>query len=74
VEQSEMHTPETVGGPCKRCGLSYSLKTAYVDCFADGDTFQSWAARQSQETLAMSSHPGSRAARESASSASKTGT
>lgn len=38
-----------IGGPCSRCGLAYSPKTAYVPCFDEGDTFETWRARQSAE-------------------------
>lgn len=44
------------GHPCKRCGLVYSSKTAYVPCFVEGDTLETWLARHS-ETLAAIGHP-----------------
>jgi hypothetical protein len=40
--------PGGVGGPCKRCGLVYSIKTAYTPCFEEGDTFEIWQARQNE--------------------------
>ena len=43
------HDTVATGGPCKRCGLSYSQKTAYVPCFEEGDTWESWKARQPEE-------------------------
>jgi hypothetical protein len=40
--------PGGVGGPCARCGLVYSIKTAYTPCFKEGDTFETWQARQNE--------------------------
>lgn len=34
---------------CKRCGLRYSPETAYVSCFEEGDTHETWLARQHPE-------------------------
>jgi len=38
-----------IGRRCRRCGLSYSPKTAYVRCFEEGDTRKTWLARQHPE-------------------------
>lgn len=46
--QQLQHNPSHTGGPCQRCGLSYSIKTAYVSCFEEGDTFETWRARQNE--------------------------
>jgi len=43
------HDSASIGAPCGRCGLVYSPKTAYVPCFEEGDTFESWRARQPEE-------------------------
>lgn len=40
------HITPSVGDACARCGLVYSSKTAYVPCFEEGDTFETWKARQ----------------------------
>ena len=40
--------PGGVGGPCRRCGLVYSVKTAYTPCFEEGDTLETWQARQNE--------------------------
>jgi hypothetical protein len=40
------------GQPCVRCGLRYSIKTAYVACFEEGDTLETWLDRQHDEVLA----------------------
>jgi hypothetical protein len=42
------HCPHPEGGPCCRCGLRYSLKTSYIPCFEEGDTFETWKARQNE--------------------------
>jgi len=44
-----VHDTVVTGGPCRRCGLSYSTKTAYVPCFEEGDTWETWKARQPEE-------------------------
>jgi len=36
------------GGPCRRCGLSYSPRTAYIPCFLEGDTLATWLARNAE--------------------------
>lgn len=34
------------GQPCKRCGLRHTgHKTAYIPCFEEGDTYETWYAR-----------------------------
>lgn len=30
---------------CKRCGVKYSSKTAYLPCFEEGDDLKTWVAR-----------------------------
>lgn len=47
--QQLRHDPAVVGGPCRRCGLVYSPKTAYTPCFEEGDTLETWKARQPME-------------------------
>jgi hypothetical protein len=47
------HSPTTPGGPCRRCGLIYSIKTAYTTCFEEGDTLETWRARQNKAVLDM---------------------
>lgn len=47
------HNPIYVGGPCRHCGLSYAIKTAYTPCLEDGETLESWRARQSEAVLAL---------------------
>lgn len=44
-----IHLPKYPGGPCSRCGLRYSAKTAYVGCFLPGDTFEDWFKRLPQD-------------------------
>lgn len=51
------HAPKFEGGPCRRCGISYSWKTAYVPCFSSDDTFETWASRQNKEVLALAQNP-----------------
>jgi hypothetical protein len=46
MSQPLQHSPIYPGGPCRRCGLSYSVKTAYVPCFEPGDTIETWRVRQ----------------------------
>lgn len=36
------------GQPCRRCGMSYSPKTAYIPCFVEGDTLATWLARHAE--------------------------
>ena len=43
------HDTPSLGAPCSRCGLVYSQKTAYVPCFEEGDTFETWKAKQPEE-------------------------
>lgn len=43
--QLQHETGLNVGGPCTRCGLVYSRKTAYTPCFVEGDTLDTWRAR-----------------------------
>ena len=43
------HDPVPLGGPCRRCGLKYTVKTAYVPCFVEGDTHGTWLARLNEE-------------------------
>lgn len=40
------HQINAPGAPCNRCGLVYSHETAYIACFEEGDTFDTWLARQ----------------------------
>jgi hypothetical protein len=47
------HSPIHAGGPCKHCGLTYSSKTAYVPCLEDGETLETWRARQNEAVLAL---------------------
>jgi hypothetical protein len=42
------HTPTTAGSPCTRCRLVYSWKTSSIPCFVEGDTFETWRARQNE--------------------------
>jgi hypothetical protein len=44
---------DTLGGLCRRCGLSYSPKTAYVPCFVESDTRETWLARLPDELRAI---------------------
>jgi hypothetical protein len=37
--------PGGIGGTCRRCGLVSSAKTAYIPCFEEGDTLESWQKR-----------------------------
>lgn len=43
------HDPTRLGGPCRRCSLKYTAKTAYIPCFEEGDTFGTWLARLNEE-------------------------
>lgn len=36
------------GEPCRRCGMSYSPRTAYIPCFVEGDTLATWLARNAE--------------------------
>lgn len=36
------------GQPCRRCGMSYSPRTAYIPCFVEGDTLATWLARNAE--------------------------
>jgi len=47
------HLPFEAGGPCRRCGIRYSMKTSYVPCFEEGDTFETWAIRQNEAVRAL---------------------
>jgi len=57
-EQLQHHSIN--GGSCSRCGLRYSVKTSYVACFEEGDTFETWFERQCEEVKEMI-RPGSAA-------------
>lgn len=43
------HKQTVVGEPCRRCGIPCSKKTIDVPCFEEGDTFETWKARQPAE-------------------------
>jgi len=45
----------SINGCCSRCGLRYSVKTSYVACFKEGDTFETWFERQCEEVKEMPS-------------------
>ncbi len=45
AEIVRQHRTERTGGPCVRCGLVYSPETAYIPCFAEGDTLETWLER-----------------------------
>ena len=47
------HDPLYGGGPCRRCGLRYSIANSYVPCFEEGDTLETWRARQNEGVLAQ---------------------
>lgn len=49
TRQLQHDTGPQGGLPCRRCGLRYSQDTAYVPCFEDGDTFETWFERQHPE-------------------------
>ncbi len=49
MSQQLQHDPVPLGGPCRRCGLKYSVKNAYIPCFVEGDTYGSWLARLPEE-------------------------
>jgi hypothetical protein len=51
------HTPKYPGGPCTRCGLSYSPKTSYIACFIPGDTFETWFERLPDAVKAVVQNP-----------------
>ena len=52
-KQLQHDTPGPGGGkPCRRCGMVYSPKTAYVPCFVEGDTRETWLARLPEELRA----------------------
>jgi len=36
------HITDPPGTPCKRCGLIYSIKTAYTPCLEEGQTWEEW--------------------------------
>lgn len=40
--QALHHSTVFVGGPCLRCGLSYSLDTSYTPCLRPGQTYEDW--------------------------------
>ena len=42
------HCPPDTGEPCERCGLIYSPATAYIPCFDEGDTLETWKARYAE--------------------------
>jgi len=43
------HDQAVMGEPCRRCGIPCSRETADVPCFEEGDTFETWKARQPAE-------------------------
>jgi uncharacterized coiled-coil protein SlyX len=43
------HEQSAVGEPCRRCGVPCSRETANVPCFEEGDTWETWKARQPSE-------------------------
>ena len=51
------HDSSSIGDPCGRCGLVYSRETAYVPCFEEGDTFETWKAKQPEEIRLMLKPP-----------------
>lgn len=58
------HDPNPLGGPCRRCGIKYTERTAHIPCFVEGDTYGSWLARLPERTrrlanpeLAKRRHP-----------------
>jgi hypothetical protein len=51
------HVTSSPGAPCQRCGLRYSMKTSYVPCFEQGDTYDSWYARQDEAVQALVRKP-----------------
>jgi|HubBroStandDraft_2_1064218.scaffolds.fasta_scaffold04622_2 hypothetical protein len=50
-KQLQHDTGPEGGQPCRRCGIRYSPKTAYVPCFEEGDTLETWMGRQSRTVL-----------------------
>lgn len=44
------------GGPCTRCGVRHSSKTAYLPCFEEGDRLETWVARHVDTILALKGH------------------
>ncbi len=64
MNQQLQHDPTRLGGPCRRCSLKYTVKTAYIPCFVEGDTYGTWLARLPEEArelaapaLAARTHP-----------------
>ncbi|KKK83199.1 hypothetical protein LCGC14_2795820, partial [marine sediment metagenome] len=49
MSQQLQHDPVPLGGPCQRCGLKYTVKTAYIPCFVEDDTYGTWLARLPEE-------------------------
>ena len=49
MNQQLQHDPVRLGGPCRRCALKYIVKTAYIPCFVEGDTYGTWLARLPEE-------------------------
>lgn len=43
------HEQTAVGEPCRRCGIPCIRETSGVPCFEEGDTFETWKARQPAE-------------------------
>jgi hypothetical protein len=46
--QLQHDTGSRGGEPCRRCGMSYSPRTAYIPCFVEGDTLATWLARNAE--------------------------
>ncbi len=51
------HVTDPPGTPCRRCGLVYSMKTSQVPCFEEGDTYETWYARQNEAVQALVRKP-----------------
>lgn len=49
MNQQLQHDPTRLGGPCRRCALKYTVETAYIPCFVEGDTYGTWLARLPEE-------------------------
>lgn len=52
--QFQHDTGPSGGLPCRRCGLSYSMRTAYIPCFVEGDTLATWLQRNHEALTAAS--------------------
>jgi hypothetical protein len=55
--QQLVHEQVVVGEPCRRCGTPCSRETADVPCFEEGDTFETWKARQPAELFKALAQP-----------------